>query len=102
MRRQGEKCEKSYRLHFEKDYDWLNFNSELIFEYCSEERIIGFDTSYISKSGKHTPGLGKFYSGVAGGYKKGLEIGNLAIIDVKQNTAYHLESVTTPIIRSKK
>jgi len=25
-----------------------------------------------------------------------MEIGNLAIIDIKQNTAYHYESVTTP------
>lgn len=96
MGRQGDRYEKTYRYHFEKDFDWSTFNSEIIKEYCSEELIIGFDPSYISKSGKKTPGLGYYYSGVAGSYKRGMEIGNLAIIDIKQNTAYHYEAVTTP------
>jgi hypothetical protein len=94
--RQGERYEKTYRYHFEKEFDWAGFNRQLIKDYCSEELIIGFDPSYISKSGKHTPGLGYYYSGVAGGYKKGLEIGSLAIIDIQQNTAYHYESINSP------
>ncbi|MEM9548917.1 MAG: transposase [Bacteroidota bacterium] len=94
--RQGDRYEKTYRYHFEKEFNWSGFNGQLIKSYCSEELIIGFDPSYIRKSGKHTPGLGYFYSGVAGGYKKGLEIGSLAIIDIQQNTAYHYESITTP------
>jgi len=94
--RQGERDEKTYRYHFERDFDWSGFNGQLIKTSCSEELIIGFDPSYISKSGKHTPGLGYFYSGVAGGYKKGLEIGSLAIIDIHQNTAYHYESINSP------
>jgi len=94
--RQGELCEKSYRLHFEKDFNWLEFNSLLIEHSCSDELIIGFDPSYILKSGKHTPCLGYFYSGVASKYIKGLEIGNISAIDIKQNTAYHLEAVQSP------
>lgn len=94
--RQGDRYEKTYRYHYEKDFDWSCFNGQLIKEYCSQELIIGFDPSYISKSGKRTPGLGYFYSGVAGSYKKGLEIGSLAIIDIKQNTAYHYESINSP------
>ncbi|MEM8780834.1 MAG: transposase [Cyanobacteria bacterium P01_G01_bin.49] len=100
--RQGERYEKTYRYHFEKDFDWADFNGQLIKEYCSQELIIGFDPSYISKSGKHTPGLGYFYSGVAGSYKKGLEIGSMAIIDIKQNTAYHYESINSPSSRKEK
>lgn len=100
MGRQGEKCEKSYRLHFEKDFDWLDFNSMLVDQVCSDERILGFDPSYIPKSGKQTPDLGYFYSGVASKYKKGLEIGNISVIDINQNTAYHLEAVQSP--KSKK
>jgi hypothetical protein len=98
--RQGEMCEKSYRLYFEKDFDWLEFNSLLVDQVCSAKKIIGFDPSYIPKSGKHTPDLGYFYSGVANKYKKGLEIGNISVIDVNQNTAYHLEAIQTP--KSKK
>jgi len=60
MGRQGEMCEKSYRLHFEKGLDWLSFNKILVVQYCSDEGILGFDPSYIPKSGKQTPGLGYF------------------------------------------
>lgn len=94
--RQGDMCEKSYRLHFEKDFDWLSFNKILVEQVCSDQRIIGFDPSYIPKSGKHTPDLGYYYSGVASKYKKGLEIGNISVIDINQNTAYHLEAVQSP------
>lgn len=102
MGRQGDRYEKTYRYHFENSFDWATFNGLLITNHCSEEIIIGFDPSYISKSGKHTPGLGYFYSGVAGGYKRGLEIGSIALIDVNQNTAYHYESITTPSLPKKK
>ena len=102
MGRQGDLTEKSYRHHFEKLFDWMAFNKKLISSKCSDELCIGFDPSYISKSGKHTPGLGYYFSGVSGSYKRGLEIGNLAVIDIKQNTAYHLKSTTTPTQVSRK
>lgn len=92
--------EKSYRLHFEKKFDWLEFNSLLVEESCSDEIIIGFDSSYISKSNKNTPGLGYLYSGVANKYKKVLEIGNISAIDVKQNMPYQLKAIQSP--KSKK
>jgi len=63
---------------------------------CGEEIVIGFDPSYISKSGKHSHGMGYFYSGCASQYKRGLEIGSFAAIDIEQNTAYHLLAVQTP------
>ena len=50
--RQGQRCEKTSRLHFEKGFDWAELNKNLILDLCSEELIIGFDPSYISKSGK--------------------------------------------------
>jgi len=96
MGREGEYNEQTYRNNFEKEFDFMEFNKRLIQEYCSEELIIAFDPSYIKKSGKATPGLGYFYSGVASMYKKGLEIGGIAAIDIKQNTGYHLEAVQTP------
>jgi len=79
--RQGVRKEKTYRYHYETGFDWSGLNSMLIKEYGTSDLVIGFDSSYISKSGKQTPGWGSFYSGVADGYKKGLEIGGLAIID---------------------
>ena len=51
---------------------------------------------YISKSGKKTPGVDKFWSGVAGVAKFGLEIGGIAAIDIDNKTAFHLEAMQTP------
>ncbi len=96
MGREGKYNEQTYRNNFEKDFDFKRFNIELIKQYSSGQVIIAFDPSDINKSGKHTPGLGNFYSGKASRYKKGLEIGGIAAIDIKQNTAYHIEAVQSP------
>ena len=90
LERHGSYSERSYRSNFSKEFDWLDFNSKFVSDQCSDELIIGFDPSFISKSGKCTPGLGYFYSGCSSRYEKGLEIGCYSVIDVKQNTAYHL------------
>jgi len=63
---------------------------------CSKHIIIAFDPSYISKSGKKTYGLDKFWSGVAAKAKLGLEIGGIAAISIDNNTAMHLEAIQTP------
>jgi len=96
MERYGEYSEKSYRLHFEKDFDFFQFNMNLWFEQLSEDCILAFDPSYLPKSGKHTPGKGIFYSGCLGKATGGLEIGGLGIVDLKHNTAFNLEAIQTP------
>ena len=94
--RYGQYCEKSYRLHFEKEFDFLVFNVELAKSNLSENLIIAFDPCYLPKSGKHTPGKGRFWSGCLGQAAPGLEIGGLAVIDLDNNTALSLESIQTP------
>ncbi len=94
--RYGRYNECTYRAGFEKDFDFLSFNKHLVQEYCGDHCILGFDPSYLTKSGKHTPGIGYFYSGSAGRQKRGLEIAGISAIDVGQNTAYHLEAIQTP------
>ena len=96
MEREGIYNEQSYRNNYKKDFDFLGFNQALINKNCSKNLILGFDPSFIEKSGKCTSGLGYFYSGVAKSYKKGLEIGGLAVVDIDQKTAYHLECIQTP------
>lgn len=95
LERYGSMSERSYRHNFTKSFDWLTFNKELVDSESSNELIIGFDPSFISKSGKHTPGVGYFYSGCHSRYERGLEIGCYSVIDVKQNTAYHLYAQQT-------
>ena len=90
MGRYSDYNESTFRNNYQKDFDFFAFNHELVNRYCSDERICAFDPSYISKSGKHTPGSGYFWSGCAGRPKWGLEIGGFATIDIPNNTAMHL------------
>ncbi len=87
--------EQRYRQQFEKPFDFLSFNKELILANGSGRYIIAFDPSYISKSGKGTAGLDWYWSGCAGKSKWGLEIGGIAAIDIDNHTAFHLEAIQT-------
>jgi len=89
-------AEQSIRNGFERGFDFFRFNYILVQTHLGREKILAFDPSYIYKSGKKTPGLGWFWSGVAQQTKKGLEIGVLACVDVSSRTAFHLETIQTP------
>lgn len=89
--------EQRYRQQFEKPFPFPDFNKELTLSHGGKRFVIAFDPSYISKSGKKTPGMGWYSSGCAGQAKWGLEIGGLAAIDLDNHTAFHLEAVQTLI-----
>lgn len=93
----GKHKEQRYRQQFEKPFDFLTFNKFLTLSQGSGQYAIAFDPSYISKSGKHTPGAGYFWSGCANRAKWGLEIGSLAAIDIDNHTAFHLEAIQTMV-----
>jgi hypothetical protein len=95
LARYGLHKEQRYRQQFEKPFDFLTFNKELTLSHGSGRYVIAFDPSYISKSGKKTPGVGWYWSGCANQAKWGLEIGGLAAIDIDNHTAFHLEAVQT-------
>jgi hypothetical protein len=104
LSRIGGYCEKSIRLHFEKVFDFVSFNTAVINKSCSKNLIAAFDPSYIPKSGKQTPGLGRWWSGKDQCTLKGLEISCLSIIDVAAGTTMSLEAVQTPskeVLQSK-
>lgn len=96
MSRYGDMCEKSYRLQFEQSFDYLSFNIELCRSQLSNDLILAFDPSFVPKSGKHTPNLGKFWNGCLGKAVQGLEIGGLAVVDLQHHTAFNLEAIPTP------
>ena len=58
--------------------------------------ILAFDPSYLPKSGKKTAHVGRFWSGKDQAVKPGIEVGAIAVVDVKNNTALSLEAVQTP------
>lgn len=96
LERYGQFTEQRYRQQFEKPFDFMELNTELAISYGSGRFAIAFDPSYISKSGKLTPGIGRYWSGCAQTSKWGLEISGIAAIDVDNNFAFHLEAVQTP------
>jgi hypothetical protein len=96
MGRYGAYSEKTYRTHFEADFDFFTFNRLLIDQTCSAHRILAADCSFVPKSGKHTPHLGVFWNGSVSKAMTGLEISELALVDVEKNTAFHLECLQTP------
>jgi hypothetical protein len=95
LARYGKFKEQRYRQQFEKTFDFLEFNKEITISQGSGRYAIAFDPSYISKSGKKTPGVGWYWSGCANHSKWGLEIGGLAAIDIDNHTAFHLEAIQT-------
>jgi hypothetical protein len=86
----------TYRNNFDKPFDFLTFNTHHVEMQSSGYNIILFDPSHINKSGKHTFQKGYFWSGCAKSMKEGLEISGIAIGDVDNHTAFHLEAVQTP------
>ena len=93
--RYGKYSEQRYRQQFELDFDWFFFNSSLVESHFGSRLAIAFDPSYISKSGKCTPYLGRFWSGCAGKAKRGLEISGIGAMDLDLHTCLHLEAVQT-------
>src|SRR5437868_1068918 len=67
--------EKSLRSGFERGFDWLQFNMNMLEEKNQSRYIIGFDTTHIRKSGHKTPGIGYFWSGNEKRMRHGLEVG---------------------------
>lgn len=101
MSRYGKLNELTYRRNFEEDFDFKAFNNELIKTYCGKELIWIFDPSYIAKSGKHTPGVGYFWSGCAGSPKWGLELSSLAVADIENHTAMHYHATRTQFVKGE-
>ena len=102
MARYGEYSEQTYRNQFDKQFDFIKFNTAMIKAHCSHHLVNAFDPSYIPKSGKETEHLGKFWSGCSQKVLKGLEIGGFAVIDIKNNTAFSLEAIQTPSVKELK
>lgn len=98
LSRYSDLAEKTYARQFRKSFDFADFNERLITEIVppQHEKIGAMDCSYLAKSGRKTYGLGFFYDSSHDQPAKGLEISNLAVIDVTDNTGYTLSSWQTP------
>ena len=102
MGRYGRHGEQCYRQSFgrlrSKSLNWLRFNAVLALRYFGDggRKAIAIDPSYISKAGKKTPHIGRFWSGCAGAVKHGLEIMGLGLIDIDAHNCMMLRAHQTP------
>ena len=96
----GSYNEKTYRNHFEKGgADMVAFNLSMAKDYFKDSigiKALAIDPCYISKTGKHTPGLGLFWSGSAGQAKWGLEMLGVSIVDTFFNECFMLGGFQSP------
>ena len=97
--RYGGYSEKAIRTQMSTRLPFVAIFHQFFEHLGKKECIAAFDPTFISKSGKHTYGLAKYWSGTAQQAKKGLEAGCLAVVDVKDATAYSMEVVQTPVTR---
>lgn len=97
LSRYGGYSEKAIRNQFSKQLPFMALFHRIFEGLCKKECIAAFDPSFISKSGKKTYGLAKYWSGTVQQVKNGLEAGCLALVDVKDATAYSMEVVQTPV-----
>ena len=102
MSRYSKYCEQRFRNQFKQKFDFMNYNTSLITPVVGSRTAISFDPSYIEKSGKKTPYMGSFWSGSDQCTKKGLEIAQIALIDIDLNQSFHLEAVQTVPVKTLK
>lgn len=97
MSRYSDLNEKTFRHQFGKPFDFSSFFIVVLDSKKGKEMLAVFDPSFIEKSGNSTYGLSKFWNGKAQQSEKGLEIGCLGMVDVSEETAYHLHAVQTEV-----
>ena len=101
MARHGDSCESRFRQNFKKKFDWCAFNSGMLLADDGHRTAIALDHSFLSKSGKKTPGLGRYWSGCAGTVKRGLEILGFAQVAAGVSDARFLFAVQTMPLTTK-
>ncbi len=101
MARYGKHGEQTYRQNFnrkKKDcIDWLLLNLSLARRVLEMDGLLAIAIApcYISKAGKKTPHIGRFWSGCAGAVKHGLEIMGIGLLDVANNKCMMLRAHQT-------
>lgn len=98
LSRYGGRTAKTFASNFKTTVEWLKVNIQLAREEFgrTDDVAIAIDPSFISKAGKLTYGLGKFWSGVAQRVKLGLEIMAIGAISLSRHSCVMLGAVQTP------
>lgn len=98
LSRYGGRTAKTFASNFKASVDWVRVNMGIARESIGDgdDIAIAIDPSYISKAGRLTYGIGRFWSGVAQRVKRGLEIMAIGAISLSKRTCVMLGAVQSP------
>jgi hypothetical protein len=90
--------ERTFARQYDTNFDWVALNKGAITKVVPSEhdQALVMDASFVSKSGKQTYGLDRFWNGSHSRTEKGLEISPLAWLDITDHCAYCLSVEQTP------
>src|SRR4030095_12389922 len=90
--------ERTIARQFRCSFDWPDFHQGVMAQALKPDSVLISvqDASFIPKSGKQTFGLGYFFNGCNSRPERGLEISNLAVVDVTRRCAFTLAVAQTP------
>jgi Transposase DDE domain len=101
LSRYGGYSDRAIREQLAKPLPFMELFDALYRPLQQKECILAFDPTFVPKSGKQTPGLYQFWNGSHQRAEKGLEAGVLAIIDVDDRMAYHIEATQTEVVAAE-
>lgn len=93
LERYGDLSERSHRGWFEKPVDFVGINMGILEALEAEEAeglVLGIDASFIGKSGKATPNVGRYWDSKQNKTVKGLEVSCCSLIGVSLGQAMGL------------
>lgn len=102
LSRYGGRTAKTFASNFKTSVDWMKVNMGIARESIGDgdDIAIAIDPSFISKSGRLTYGIGRFWSGVAQRVKRGLEIMAIGAVSLSRHTCVMLGAVQSPGFRT--
>jgi hypothetical protein len=86
LSRYADCSERTIRRNYRKPFNFTEFNHIIHLKTQTGPYLLGGDTSFITKNGKHTYGLGNFFHSSHHRPEKGLEVSLLALIDANKHT----------------
>jgi hypothetical protein len=95
LSRYSELSERTYRRQYQQEVEFVTLNRAIIEQArqstASKGALLAVtDCSFMSKSGKATFGVDRFWNGTASRVESGLEISLVAVVDVETETGYAL------------
>ena len=87
--------QRTVSRHFRKPTDFMGLNELILDDIQLGECIAAMDATFLPKAGKHTPGLGWFWSGSDSRSLRGLELSVISIVSLPLKTGFTLNAIRT-------